>query len=146
MKSNLDKFFKTDKGLEKSGVWLTISDEVGFLVKPFRPENPAMKQAMATHFKPVARQMELGTLDVEKEREIMVKLFVQVSLVDWKGVEIEGKITPFSKDVAVPFLTGLPDLYKTLMEHAQDFRNYQEEGDESHPEFKVDVGNSSSTT
>lgn len=146
MKSNLDKFFKTDKSLEKSGVWLTISDEVGFLVKPFRPENPAMKQAMATHYKPVARQMELGTLDPEKEREIMAKLFVTASLVDWRGVEIDGEVVPFSREVAVPFLVGLPDLFKTLMDYAQDFRNYQPEGDDSHPEFKVDVGNSSSTT
>ena len=142
MKSNLDKFFKTDKDLEKTGVWLTISDDVGFLVKPFRPENPAMKQAMATHFKPVARQMELGTLDPEKEREIMAKLFVQVSLIDWKGIEIDGQPTPFAKDVAIKFLIGLPDLFKTLMEYAQDFRNYQPEGEENHPEFKVDVGNS----
>lgn len=136
MKSNLDKLFKTNKDLEKSGVWFDLKEEVGFLVKPFLQSNPHIKAAFAIHYKPFARQIELDTLEAEKQREIMVKIFVQSCLVDWKGIEIEGKIEKFDKDLAIKFLTGLPELFETLMKYAQDFSNYKDElGEET-------VGNS----
>lgn len=137
MKTNLDRIFKTDADVEKTGVWFMVSDETGFLVLPFRPTNSRMKAAMATHFKPFARQIDLGTLDSEKEREIMVKIFVNACLVDWKGVEIEGKITPFSKEVAIGFLMRLPELYSTLIDYASDFKNFKEEFEE-----QQELGNS----
>lgn len=137
MKTNLDTFFKMDEEVEKTGVWFNISDTVGFLIKPFRPSNPNVKRAMASYFKPYARQIEMGTMDPRDEREVMAKVFVNSSLVDWKGVEIDGKLTPFSKDVAVQFLTGLEPLFETLMTHAQDFKNYKQE-----EEDREELGNS----
>lgn len=138
MKTNLDKFFKTDKEVEKTGVWFNLSDETGFLVKPFKASNPAVKSAMAVHYKPYARQVQLDAVDDAKAREIMTKVFVQACLVDWRGVEIDGVVTPFSKEKAVEFLFELPELFNTLMEHASDYRNYKEEFTEGREE----VGNS----
>lgn len=140
MKSNLDKYFKADNEVVKTGVWMNISDDVGFLVKPFDRSNPSVKTAFAVHFKPHARQIELGTLDDKKELEIMVKLFVSACLVDWKGIEIDGKETPFSKEIAIKFLTGLPKLFHTLMDYAEDFKNFKEV-DEDEGEIE-EVGNS----
>lgn len=131
MKTNLDSIFKTDEDLEKDGVWFTVSDKTGFLVKPFRPSNPQVKAAMAAHYKPYARQIEMGTLDDKKAQEIQVKIFVGSCLVEWRGVEIDGKDTPYSKDVAIPFFMGLPELFNALWAYCGDFKNYRE-----------DVGNS----
>jgi len=127
MKTNLDKFFKTDANLEKEGVWFEISDDVGFLLKPFKETNPKVKAMMAAHYKPFARQIELGTLETGKQLEIQAKLFVGACLVDWKGVEIDGKIVEFSPEVAVPFFLALPDLFHTLWAHCNDFKNYRED-------------------
>lgn len=127
MKSNLDKLFKTDKGLEKSGVWFNLTEETGFLVKPFKGSNPQIKAAFAAYYKPYARQIEIGSLESEKEQEILVKVFVHSCLIDWKGVVIDDKPTPFAKDVAIEFLKELPELFDSLMTHAQDYRNYKEE-------------------
>lgn len=139
MKSNLDKLFKTDKKIEQEGVWFDVSDDVGFLVKPWKPSNPAMKSAMATHYKPYAKQIEFGTIEDVKAREIMVKVFVNACLVDWRGVEIDGQVTPFSKETAIKFLTELPELYETLLSYAKDFHNYKED----YTPGREDVGNSS---
>lgn len=125
MKSNLDSLFKTDREVEKTGVWFNITDTTGFLVKPFSPSNPAIRAAHARHFKPYAHQIEHGTLDIKKEREIFIRIFVGACMVDWKGVEIDGKEVPFEKEVAVNFLMELPELFTTLMKHAEDFRNYK---------------------
>ncbi len=127
MKTNLDKFYKTDENHEKNGVWFDISDDVGFLVRPFKMTNPRVKAAMATHYKPYARQVELGTLDSDKQQEINIKLFMDVSLVDWKGVEIDGKLVEFTKENGLKLFLMLPDLFEALWKHAHDFSNYKED-------------------
>lgn len=137
MKTNLDNLFKTDKNVEKDGVWFNISDTIGFRVRRFSDTNPQIKKAMAMYYKPFARQMEMGTMDPEKEREIMVKLFVKACMMDWKGVEIDGKPAGYNEEVAIPFFMGLPDLFASLLMHSKDFTNFKidEEG-------KEEVGNS----
>jgi len=127
MKTNLDKFFKTDDDLEKNGVWFDISSTTGFLLRPFKASNPSVKAAMAQLYKPHSRQIEMGTLDDDKALEINVKIFVRACLVDWKGVEIDGVETECTPEVAVKFFKALPDLFITLWNHTQDFKNYREE-------------------
>jgi hypothetical protein len=128
MKTNLDKFYKTDKKIETQGIWFKISDEVGFLVKRFGGYNsPDVKAALAKHYKPYSKQIDAGTIAPDKEREVLAKAFVDSVVIDWKGVEIDGKITPFSKEIAVPFFLGLPDLMDALTKHASDADNYRED-------------------
>jgi hypothetical protein len=127
MKTNLDKFFKTNDDFEKNGVWFDVSDEIGFLVRPFKGSNPRVKAAMAHHYKPYARQIELGTLDPAKQNEIQIKLFIDVSLVEWKGVEIDDKPAACTPENALKFFLALPDLFDTLWRHANDFTNYKED-------------------
>ncbi len=131
MKTNLDTIFKTNPDYEKNGVWFDINDKTGFLVRPFKQTNPRVKAALAAHYKPYARQIEMNTLDLAKQQEINIRLFLDVCLVGWKGVEIDDVDTPFSREVALPFFVSLPDLFDTLWKHANDFNN-----------FKEDVGNS----
>jgi hypothetical protein len=127
MKTNLDQFFKTNEDLEKNGRWFEITGDIGFLVRPFKATNPKVKAAMAAHFKPYARQIELGTLDDKKSFEINVRLFIESCLVDWRGVEIDGQAVPFAPDVALKFFEGLPDLFHTLWAHCNDFKNYRDD-------------------
>jgi hypothetical protein len=127
MKTNLDGLFKVSDEIEKEGVWFMVSETAGFLVKRFNRSNPNVKAAFAAHFKPYARQIELGTLDQSKEHEIMVKIFVQSSLKDWKGIEIDGAVCPFNKDKATEFFIKLPDLFDLILQYASDFKNYRED-------------------
>jgi hypothetical protein len=127
MKTNLDKIFKTSKDLESGGVWFDISDETGFLLRPFKGTNPRTKAAMARYYKPYARQVEMGTLAQEKEDEIQVKLFIDICLVDWKGVEIDGNIVECTPEEALKLFKNLPDLFDTLWRHSNDFNNYRED-------------------
>lgn len=128
MKTNLDSMFKTDDALESGGIWFDLTDTTGFLVKRFGGLNsPKVKAAMSKYFKPYARQIENGTMDLKKEKEIMYRVFVESCLVDWKGVEIDGQEVPFSTDAALKLLCRLTDLADTLVEYAQDMKNYKEE-------------------
>jgi len=59
--------------------------------------------------------------------EIQVKIFIDVCLADWAGVEIDGQPVGCNKENALKFFIGLPDLFETLWAHAKDFNNYRED-------------------
>jgi len=127
MKTNLDKFYKIDSGLSESGIWFDVTDGTGFKLRPFKQSNPRIKAAMANYFKPYARQVEMGTISIEKQLEIQIKIFIDVCLVEWKGVEIDDRPAELNKENAMKFFTQLPDLFETLWKHANDFNNYKED-------------------
>lgn len=133
MKTNLDLFYKSDQDLEKNGVWFDVQDKSGpaFLVRPFKASNPRIKAAMAKYYKPFARQIENDQLSLEKQREININLFLDVCLVEWKNVQIDGEEVVYSREAAFKLFTELPELFDTLFRYAQDFKSY-----------KADLGNS----
>lgn len=128
MKTNLDKVFKTNQTFEKEGVDFAVNDKTSFRIRRFNASNPRVKSAMATYYKPYARQIELGTMPQEKSDEIMIKLFIDVCLVSWEGVEDEnGKPIPMTKENALELFKSLPDLFQSLYAHANNFENYKDE-------------------
>ena len=132
MKTNLDKLFKTNEELEKSGILVVLSDTLEFNLKRFGGKNSTpVRAAYAKYHKPFARQIEMGTFDKDKEREILVKIFVDSCLTGWKGVEIDGALVEFNRDSAISLLVALPELFETLFEQASKVDN-----------FKEDLGNS----
>lgn len=135
MKTNLDKVFKTDEKLIKDGVDLVIQEEnaaegikeVSFRVRHFSSENTRVKAAISKHYKPYARQIELGTLDQKTNDLVTIKMFIDVCLVEWKGVEIDGKEVECTKENAQTLFVRLPNLFDTLWRYANDFNNYRED-------------------
>lgn len=128
MKSNLDKFYKNNEKLEAEGIQMEIADGVWFNVKRFGGFNEAsVKAALARYYKPYARQIENKTLDPVKEKEIMIRVFVEACVTGWNGIEIDGKDTAFDPELAVKFLTGLPELADSLIAYATDSKNYRED-------------------
>jgi hypothetical protein len=127
MKTNLDGLFKTDKDLEENGVIFVIDDKTNFKLRHFASTNVKMKAAMAAHHKPYARQVELGTLDQKKSDEILVKMFIDASLISWEGIEIDGKPLECTKENALMLFTRLPALFDSLYKYASDFANYKED-------------------
>lgn len=128
MQTNLDKFYKTNQSLEKTGIWVMITDDIGFQVRRFGGANSDnIKLALAKYHKPYARQIEKGLLSAEKEVELMTKAFVEACMIDWKGVEIDGEEVAFSPEVAVKFFTQLPDLANEVFAQAQNVDNFKEE-------------------
>ncbi len=130
METNLDSLFLTDDS-ETAGVWFLVKQDVGFLVKRLGGKNEvSVKSAMAKHYKPKARLIENDLLSPEEQREILIKMFVESCVIDWKGIEISGEIKPFDKQLAVDLFKRMPDLFNTIYAYAQDLNNY-----------KVQVGN-----
>lgn len=127
MKTNLDSFFKTDEKLSEDGVEFFIG-RTTFKLRHFSQTNPRVRAAFAKHYKPVARQVDLGTLDPKEDLVIRIKIFIDVSLIGWSGLEDEnGEEIEFSKEAALELFKRLPDLFTALWDHANDFKNYRED-------------------
>lgn len=127
MKTNLDKLFRTDQTLERDGVDFALDDKTSFRVRRFNGQNPRVKAAMTAYYKPYARQVEMGTLPQEKSEEITMRLFIDVCLASWQGVEDEnGKPIECNKENALKLFKSLPDLFDALWKHANSFENYKE--------------------
>lgn len=132
MKTNLDKLFKTSRELEVEGRRFEIDDSTFFQIRRYFAGNPKIKESLTAHYKPYAKQVDMGTMLPEKMREIEIKVFVETCVITWEGILDEnGQPIPFSQDNAIKLFTGLPDLFDKLKEYAEDFNNY-----------KFDVGNS----
>ena len=124
-----------------SGVWLDFPGDVSFRVLRAGGTNKAYARVHATVTKPYARQIQRNTLSPEKQREILVEIFVRAVIKDWRGVKSKtGAEIPFSMDAARALFTKLPDLFDELTVLAQDmatFANAQLE------EAQETLGNSS---
>lgn len=127
MKTNLDKLFKLDAELEDGGVDFSIDDNTSFRVRHFSPTNQRVKAALAAYYKPFATQIEMGALDAKKDLEIRIKMFIDVSLVSWIGVEIDGESVECNKENALKLFLRLPNLFEALWRHANDSQNYRED-------------------
>lgn len=128
METNLDRVYKSDSSLETEGIWFRVSEETRFLVKRFGGSNSKPVQAaLAKYHKPYARLIEKGTIADATLKKIMAETFVSACLIDWEGVVIDKKDTPFDKDIAVKFFTQLPDLLEDLWAYATSGENYREE-------------------
>lgn len=128
MKTNLDELFSTSKEVEKNGIWFNIGDGLGFRIKRFGGYNSSeMKKAYAKFYKPYAKLIEKGLLPEEKEKEINTQVWVESCLIDWRGVEIDGKEEKFSSEKAVELMVKLPELLDTLVDMSQDTSNFKEE-------------------
>jgi len=128
MKTNLDSLFKTNQNLEDAGVWFDVSEKTGFLLRRFGGVNSSkIKATVAKIYKPYTRQVESGTLDPAKERELEVRIFVETCVLNWRGIEIDGMETPFEKELAIKFFLSLPELTNTLTKYATDVANYKDD-------------------
>lgn len=128
MPSNLDSLFKTDKTLEREGIWFRYTDTVRFRLKRFGGFNSEkLKPLYASVYKPYAGQIEKGSISAEKQNELLATIFIKACMVDWEGVELDGKEAPFSFENALKLLTELPDLLDSLVKVTQDSANYKED-------------------
>lgn len=135
MKSNLDKYFKTDADFEKEGVWCEIDSGTAFKLKRIGGANVKGREIFSKIYRPYTMQLQNNTIDEKTANKLMAEGLVMACMVDWRNVEIDGVDTPFSKEVAIELLKDLPELCEVLHKFAQN-RDYFA------LDYKDDLGNS----
>ncbi len=127
MKTNLDSIFATSKDKEVNGVWFDIDDDTGFLLRRMGGENSKrIKGIMTKYTKPYLNLIKSNKLPYDKERSILVDVFVDGCLIDWKGVFIDEKEVDCSKENAKNLFNKLPELFDTLQDYTQGVESFSE--------------------
>lgn len=120
--------FKTSKSFENEGVWFKISPTVSFCLRRFGGSNAGrVKVAMAKYHKPFARLIQDDALPIEEVNKIMAKVVCDACLVDWKGIQIDGKDAECSFENGVKLFTTLPELFNKLFEYISGSESFKEE-------------------
>lgn len=129
MSTNLDKLFSSDKAIETDGKWFLMAENVEFKMKRFGGANSVeVNKLNAKYLGKYQKLISKGLLDKEVEAGLYVKVFVEASMVDWKGLsDDEGNDIPFTKEAAQDLFKRLPDLLDLAMEFSMDKEEYRED-------------------
>ena len=126
--ANLKELFGTDKVKEKEGVWQDMGD--GLKMRIARIGNPKYQKRFEALSKPHRRALRRGTLSNEIAEKLLVQCIAETIVLDWEGVEENGKETPFSVENAVRILLEYPELRKYVEDIANEMEGYKAEDDE----------------
>ncbi len=120
--------YGTDKELEKNGVWIEYPGGEMFKVARIGTNESAYGKLLRQKTKHLRRKIETDTLDVDVLSKIMMDVFVQTSLLDWKNVNgSDGKAIDFNRENALELMRRLPDLFDDLHTQAQALSTFQKE-------------------
>lgn len=124
--SSLYKTFKTDKNLETAGVDLSYGEnskgeEMLITIARAGGGNKAFQKAMAAKTRPLRRQIETDTASDQVLTKIVIEVYAETVVLDWKGIEDEhGNDLPFSKENVIKLFTDLPDFFADVRSQAQE--------------------------
>ena len=120
--------YGTDKELEKNGVWIEYPGGEMFKVARIGTNESAYGKLLRQKTKHLRRKIETDTLDVDVLSKIMMDVFVQTSLLDWKNVNgSDGKAIDFNRENALELMRRLPDHFDDLHTQAQSLSTFQKE-------------------
>lgn len=122
---DLRKLFGTSRRAESAGVWVDIGHGARVLVA--RDTSPAYRKKLQDVIRPYRGAIAAGAMDDEAAHRLFAKAAAGTLLLDWSGVEVDGKPAEFSVDVAEQLMVDLPDFYKTIKAFAEDAALYREQ-------------------
>lgn len=123
------KAFVTNSKREIEGVVLPLAEGVTLRVARFN--NPRMEEHMQRIGKPYARSIKMGTFPPQEMRKLMAKAMSHHVLLDWTGLEEDGKPLAYSPEAAERLLLESRDFFDLVFEAANEQQNFRDEGVEA---------------
>lgn len=116
-KLDLDKLFSTSKRLEAQGAWHDLGDGAG--LKVARINNPAYQQLERELRRRELARIKSGRLDEETHARLMIECLAHTVLLDWRGLEVDGKpLPPYTPEEGIKMMTDTDEISRA------GFRNF----------------------
>lgn len=130
--TNIFNLYETDKELEKNGVWIEYPGGEMFKVARIGTSESSYNKLLRQKTKQYKRKIDTDTMDFDVLSKIMMDVFAQTSLRDWKNVKEKDsdgkeKLIDFSPENALELMRRLPDLFDDLHTQAQALSTFQKE-------------------
>ena len=109
---DIKKLFGTDRKAEEVGVWVDIGQ--GARVKIARETSTRYRERLRDVLRPYRGSIVAGALSDEQAQKLFAKAAAGTLLLDWQGIEEDGKALAFSMDAAEQMMAELPDFYRAI--------------------------------
>lgn len=123
--ADVKKLFGTDSKKEQEGVWYDLAE--GLRMKIARIGNPNYQKRFQTLSKPYRRSIRRGTLSDDLAEKLLIQCLAETILLDWEGVEDDGKEISYSIENAINLLKKYPELRNYINDIANELEGFQEE-------------------
>jgi hypothetical protein len=130
---DIGKTFGTNESKEEQGVWVKGPGKSEFLVA--RQGNKKFIKLSAEVTKPHRRLIEKGLADDSLLEDIAAEVTSRTVLLDWKGVEEDGKPLQYSNAAAKAYLLKYKDFADFIAGVSRSVQVYKDE------EMKAAAGN-----
>lgn len=124
---DIDKVFGFDEKMAQDGVKMILDakGEQYFIVR--RIPNPEYERLLSKEFRRHKKILDLETEDSEKlSQRLMAEVLAKTVLVGWEGIALKGKkLASYNVDVAKNLLIDYPSLRSSILEFAQDTKNFR---------------------
>lgn len=124
--------FKSDENVEKDGLFLEYGDNshgqpMRIRIARAGGSNVQFGKSFERHSKPYKRLLQIGQMEEEQNRRLMLNVYLDAVIKGWENVEDrEGNPLPFSRVNAETILTDLPDLFQDIMVQAGNAALFRE--------------------
>lgn len=120
---DIKKEFGTDSKKEIEGIWEDFGS--GCTVKIARLGNPEYAKIFRKISRPYKKAIRRETLGEEKAEKLLVQSMAEAIVLDWKGLEEDGKKIPYSKENATRILTQYKDFRDQCAEVAGEMESFK---------------------
>lgn len=117
---DISKKFGTSEKLENEGVWVDLGDGAQILVA--RAGNKENRELIKRLIAPHKVQLRHNKLPDEVLTKLTIEAMSTTILLDWKGIEENGKTVAYNRDNAIRLLTD----YKDFRDQVSGFSNEME--------------------
>lgn len=126
--------FAANRDLEREGLWFDIKAAMnkdgtipGFKMARMSVNNPAYQAAMERLYKEHGTAIENDTLANAAARPLLLDIFANTILLDWRNVQPndDGVNVSHTPANVVSLLDEMPDLYEVLAKYAKQISHFQ---------------------
>lgn len=122
---DIRKQFGTNRLAESAGVWIEIGQ--GARVKVGRSTSPQYRKKLQEVIRPHRGVINANAMDDAEAHKLFARAAAGTLLIDWAGIEIDGKPVQFSVDAAEQIMIDIPDFYNAIKGFADDAALFREQ-------------------
>jgi hypothetical protein len=126
MQTDLAKLYGTNTTFEQEGIDLHLGGDCYITIRRAGGSNRAFLEAFRRVTAPHRKTIERGALDPETDDALGIDIYAASIIVGWRGVVLNGKEVPFSREAFVHVMKELPDLWRLIRDEARNAANFRD--------------------
>lgn len=120
-------YFKTDDGMEQTGIWIDYGPAGSFLIARAGGKNQKFNQVLQRENRQNKFKIDNDLLSEQEGRELMYRVFAEAVVKDWQDVrDRDGRLMQCTRDNIIKLFRDLPDLFMDIQTQAQKVANFRE--------------------